>query len=272
MKCPNCGSELRKGLSFCPKCGNSFSQNNNEATSTQINQLVQTKKRISVWKILGILLFPIALTIIIAKSKKMNLIVKIMLVVILWVSVLLVGISNNSENDVSQPKNIEESSAKENTANRTIEKQPSEDSVRYAADDVVNRFISEFNINSAYEITDISKGNIRTKYFGYANGRYLEMINANDAGAKAFCLTINGGQEIADKQSMYEVFKVAIKIFDPSITDEMINAALTEFDTKDVLIENYMIGNDICIAYVPAKELSYGKNSCRIDIYAFNYK
>ena len=146
------------------------------------------------------------------------------------------------------------------------------DTVVYADDEVVNRFISEFNGQSAFEITEISKGNIRTKYFGSANGRYLEMINANDAGAEAFCLTINGGQEDADKQSMYEVFGEAVKVLDPSITDDMIDTAISEFNNKDALIEGYELGDSITITFVPIKELSYGKNSCRIDIYAADYK
>ena len=150
--------------------------------------------------------------------------------------------------------------------------QSAEATVTYAEDEVVNRFIAEFNKNAAYEITDISKGNIRTKYFGYANGRYLEMINANDAGAEAFCLTINGGQEASDKQAMYEVFREAVKILDPSVTDEMIDTALAEFDHKDVLIEGYVLGDSITVTYVPIKELSYGKNSCRIDISAADYR
>ena len=71
---------------------------------------------------------------------------------------------------------------------------------------------------------------------------------------------------------MYEVFKEAVKILDPSIADEMIDSALAEFDNKDVLIEDYTLGDSIIITYVPTKELSYGKNSCRIDISALNYK
>ena len=98
------------------------------------------------------------------------------------------------------------------------------------------------------------------------------MINAIVAGAEAFCLTINGGQEEADKQSMYDVFREAVQVLDPSITDEMIDAAISEFNNKDVLIEGYAVGDSLTITFVPIKELSYGKNSCRIDIYASNYK
>ena len=89
---------------------------------------------------------------------------------------------------------------------------------------------------------------------------------------KTFCLKINGGQEASDKQTMYEVFREAVKILDTSITDEMIDTALAEFDNSDVLIEGYTLGDSITVTYVPTKELSYGKNSCRIDISASNYK
>lgn len=90
------------------------------------------------------------------------------------------------------------------------------------------------------------------------------MINANDAGAEAFCLTINGGQEDSDKQSMYEVFREAVKVLDATITDDMIDAAISEFNNKDVLIEGYVLSDCITITFVPIKELSYGKTSCRI--------
>lgn len=114
MKCPNCGSELRKGLSFCPKCGNVVSQNKQEVVPAQNSQSVQPKKKTSVWKIiLGILFFPIALTIIIAKNKKMKPIMKIVLIVILWIFVLVVGASNSDETPSSNDNNISDSSYEE---------------------------------------------------------------------------------------------------------------------------------------------------------------
>lgn len=247
MKCPYCNSELRRELSFCHKCGNVVFLNQTEELSAPNNQTMQIKKT------------PI--------RKNINPTVRTVLIVVATVLILIDAViiipallSNRSH---AADNTKDEGQSKEKQSKETI---------IYATDDVVNRFISEFNTNSFYEITNISKGNIRTKFFGYANGRYLEMINANSANAKAFCLTINGGQEDTDKQSMYEVFKEAVKILDPSITEGMINTTLTEFDTKNVLIEKYMIGDNICVTYVPTKELSYGKNSCRIDIYAFNYK
>ena len=202
-----------------------------------------------------------------------------------WLLFFVIGMSGNSKTDV--PSQTESVGITETTdalpTDNTITEQPTDSTftndtttedvvLSYAEDQVVNRFISEFNAQSAFEITDISKGNIKTKYFGSANGRYLEMINANDAGAEAFYLTINGGQEDSDKQSMYEVFREAVKVLDSSITDDMIDAAIAEFNNKDVLIEGYVLSDCITITFVPIKELSYGKTSCRIDINASNCK
>ena len=46
---------------------------------------------------------------------------------------------------------------------------------------------------------EITKGNIRTKFFAYANDCYIEMINANDATAECFSISINGGKEITER-------------------------------------------------------------------------
>lgn len=245
-------------------------------------------KKTWLWVLGWICIFPLPLTILLLRKKDMKPAIKYGIIAIAWLLFFVIGMSGNSETDVPQTdtppsynETVQGDQETDNTTDVTID--TTDDSttdtsdtetapIVYAEDEVVNRFITEFNNNSVYEITDISKGNIRTKYFGYANGRYLEMINANGAGAEAFCLTINGGQEASDKQTMYEVFREAVKILEPSITDEMIDTALAEFDNKDVLIEGYVLGDSITVTYIPTKELSYGKTSCRIDISASNYK
>ena len=259
-------------VGVCQNCGYTWNPNATNKGSG---------KKTWLWVLGWICIFPLPLTILLLRKKDMKPAVKYGIIAVAWVLFLIIGMAGNSETDVPQtdtPLSHTESVQGDQTTDNTTENNGTtstdgtEETVIYAEDKVVNRFITEFNQNSAYEITDISKGNIRTKYFGYANGRYLEMINANGAGAEAFCLTINGGQEATDKQTMYEVFREAVKILDPSITDEMIDTALAEFDNKDVLIEGYVLGDSITVTYVPTKELSYGKTSCRIDISASNYK
>ena len=259
-------------IGVCQNCGYTWNPNATNKGSG---------KKTWLWVLGWICIFPLPLTILLLRKKDMKPAVKYGIIAVAWVLFLVIGMAVNSETDVPQtdtPPSYNETVQGDQTAdnltenNDTTSTDGTEDTVIYAEDTVVNRFITEFNQNSAYEITDISKGNIRTKYFGYANGRYLEMINANGAAAEAFSLTINGGQETADKQTMYEVFREAVKVLDPAITDEMIDTALAEFDNRDVLIEGYTIGDGITITYVPIKELSYGKTSCRIDILASNYK
>ena len=258
---------------------------NGKSQSTANSQVKGSKKHTWLWVLGWICIFPVPLTILMLRKKNMKPAVKYGIIAAAWLLFFVIGMSGNGKTDVpSQTESVgiaetmdalptDNPTAKQPTDSTFTNDTTTEDVVlSYAEDQVVDRFISEFNAQSAFEITDISKGNIRTKYFGFANGRYLEMINANGAGAEAFCLTINGGQEDADKQSMYEVFREAVKVLDSSITDDMIDAAISEFNNKDVLIEGYVLSDCITITFVPIKELSYGKTSCRIDINASNYK
>lgn len=255
-------------VGFCRNCGYTWNPCVENNTG---------KRKTWLWVLGWICIFPIPLSILMVRKKSMKPAVRYGIIVVAWLIFLIIAMSGNSEADVpstnvlSQTEN--QTTAEQLTGITSTGNTPIDDAmVFYVEDEVVNRFISEFNEQSTFEITDISKGNIRTKYFGSANGRYLEMINASDAGANAFCLTINGGQEDADKQSMYEVFRESIKVLDSSVTDDMIDDAISEFNNKDVLIEGYALGDSITIAFVPTKELSYGKSSCRIDIYASSYK
>ena len=71
-------------------------------------------------------------------------------------------------------------------------------------------------------MTDISKGNIRTKYFAYANNCYLEMINATDAGAEAFCISYSFGS--LSEEEIYSVFTDCLKTL--GATDEEIEECI----------------------------------------------
>ena len=273
MKCPSCGSETQNN--YCEFCGNELSQSKpNKKT------IKNTGKKIWLWVLGWIFIFPLPLTIILLRKKNIKPIVKYAIIAVAWLVFLTVGLNADNEapvqNDSTTSSYAESSQEDKQNSSSTGSVSTETSSVvkltTYAADEVVNRFINEFNSNSTYEITNIRKGNIRTKYFGYANNRYLEMINANDAGAQAFCLTINGGQTELDKQAMFEVFKESIKILDSSITDDVINDTLTKFNDSEFITSNYRIGKHITVTYIPIVKLSSGISPCRIDISASNYK
>ena len=142
----------------------------------------------------------------------------------------------------------------------------------YAKDSVVNRFITEFNDIPGFDLTDIRQGNIKTKYFAYANECYVEIINANDAYAEVFSVTINGGKEISDRDRMFAVFKQVVKTLDKSVTDAQISSAIEYLESQQYMISNYKISESVIVeTYVPILEVSYNK-ACRIDIISNNYK
>lgn len=143
----------------------------------------------------------------------------------------------------------------------------------YASDDVVNRFIDEFNKYSDFEMSNIAKGNIRTKFFAYANDCYIEMINANTASAKCFSISINGGKETSDRTKILEVATNVIKVLDPSIDDNKIAQTITYLEDEKYIVSDYKITEDVLVeTYVPIVELSYGKSDCRIDIIFYDFK
>ena len=130
----------------------------------------------------------------------------------------------------------------------------------YADDGVANRFISEFNEKTAYEMTDISKGNIRTMFFAYSNDCYIEMINANNAAAECFSISINGGKEISERDKMFNVFAETLKVLDPLLTDDTISEAVQHLKSEQYMVNDYKISDTVTVEnYVPIVELSYEK-------------
>lgn len=151
------------------------------------------------------------------------------------------------------------------------DEQPSQPT--YAEDTVVNHFITEFNNNSGYDFIDIRKGNIKTKYFAYANDCYVEILNANGAYAECFSVSISGGKEASDRDRMFAVFKQVVKTLDNSITDAQINSAIEYLKSQQYMVSDYKISNSVTVeTYMPIVELSYGKSDCRIDVISSNYK
>ena len=177
-------------------------------------------------------------------------------------------------NDNNSSQNITES--KDETSEQTSSEETNESSVEetvYATDEVVNRFIKEFNAGSSFQMSDISKGNIRTKFFAYANNCYIEMINANDAGAECFSVTVNGGKENSERDRMFEVAADVIRTLDPSIPADKITQTIEYLKNEQYMVKDYKVTDNVIVeTYVPIVELSYGKSDCRIDIISKNYK
>ncbi|MBQ6818015.1 MAG: hypothetical protein IJP35_00200 [Clostridia bacterium] len=181
-----------------------------------------------------------------------------------------VGCGTIDENDISSSDDQYNSDtlSKENSVDNSDDNE-----TVYASDKLVNRFINEFNDYSNFEMGEITKGNIRTKFFAYANDCYIEMINANDATAECFSISINGGKEITERDKMFKVATDVIKVLDPTIDDSKIIQVITYLESEEYMVSDYKITDNVIVkTYVPIVELSYGKSDCRIDIISNDYK
>lgn len=142
------------------------------------------------------------------------------------------------------------------------------ESFQYAEDELINKFIKEYNDIAQYQMQDISKGNIRTKYHGNANDCWIEIINATGAAAEAFTISINAGNSDGADEKAFAVFSDMAKVFDQELTDEQISSAITSMENG----EKYNLSDEFTVGYSPSVEVSWGKTDYKIEITAKNYK
>ena len=148
------------------------------------------------------------------------------------------------------------------TVNEPINNEVKE--IEYAEDNLINKFITDFKSSSSYELTDIEKGNINTKYFAYINGQYCEFLNSTESLANCFNITIYGGNEEEDINKIINVYKEVIKTLDSSISESYINDSIIEHIKSPS--NSFKINDSISVKLYPIVELSYGKSKCRIEI------
>lgn len=139
--------------------------------------------------------------------------------------------------------------------------------VEYAKDELINKFINEYNAIAKYQMQDISKGNIRTKYHCKVNGCWIEMINATEAAAEAFTISINSGNSEGADEKAFAVFSDMAKVFDPELTDEKVSSAIALTENG----EKYDLSDEFTVVYSPSVEVSWGKTDYKIEITAKNY-
>lgn len=146
------------------------------------------------------------------------------------------------------------------------------DDKKYVDDEVINKYITVYNSFSTSQISEIKKGNIRTKYSGMISGYLIEMINANETIAGYFGITINGGNTETDLDNIISIYRDSIKTIDSTISDNTIEETIQKIKNSSVMISEYDITENIKINYFPISELSYGKSKCIIEIHAYNFK
>lgn len=141
----------------------------------------------------------------------------------------------------------------------------------YADDIVINNFIRDFKTVSNYEVTNVQKGNIRTKYFVNINGQYCQLLNATDSEANYFEIIINGGNQKDDVDKIVNVYKEVIKTLDSTIMESQINDTVSTYISSQNVSTTFNISDTITVTFYPSVSLSYGNSDCRIEITTTNY-
>lgn len=174
----------------------------------------------------------------------------------------------SSKEETSNTTNVsevqsEETETQEQEAQSTEVVEETEAVMKYFETDViVNNFFVAYNAiaESPIDVTEIEKGNIKTKALVYIDDFSMEVINATDF----LSVSISVDPENEDTK-LLSIFSSCIKAMYPNVTDDEISTAWNAIHETGYMVEDYDF-NGIKITYVPSKELSWGTSALRIDI------
>lgn len=290
MSCPNCSAkmtvDIKNKKATCEHCGTEVliddevkhvqydnpeeagykfekgrqrAQRENMTTTYSNSNTPKKNNMFWLWVLGWICIFPIPLTILMLRKKDMKPAVKYGILAVAWLVYIMIGIAGkNSNSDVT------ENSTAVASTQASIEKESEDESVVYAGDDIVNKFITEYNEQSNYTFTDISKGNIRTKYFAHTNDCYAEILHiANGVSSElGIDVTISGGQTDEETAKLIEVFPYVVKTIVPSVTDEELTNMVDKFKAlTEGKSEHIQLNDDIEITMHQTFMAGYQRDS-----------
>lgn len=182
-------------------------------------------------------------------------------IAIILLLIILLFIGTDAQNEEMNNGNNLENLNISNIATNQKEKNS-----EYADDIVINNFIRDFKTVSSYELTNVQKGNIRTKYFVNINGQYCQLLNATDSEANYFEIIINGGKQKDDVDKIIDVYKEVIKTLDSTIMESQIDDTVSTYISSQNVSTTFNINDKIIVKFYPSISLSYGNSDCRIEI------
>jgi DNA-directed RNA polymerase subunit RPC12/RpoP len=182
------------------------------------------KHSLLLWILMWLLIFPLPITILLKRNKRIKPAVKYGIIAIAWILYLVIVFAGggNKKNEKASSGNSPVESAEATDSSKKGSESGIPEVVYADEDKLINDFITEYNSVSKSPITDVTNGNIRTKYYGSTYGFYCEFLHANDTG-KIF-ITINETNENADAGivGMRDAFHDLVKVIDNSLTDDQI--------------------------------------------------
>lgn len=258
----NAGSAVvHATVGVCHDCGYTWStagqafNTNNKSMSdnTVLNQKPVKKRRTWLWVLGWIFIFPLPLTLILLK-KDMKPAIKYGIIAVAWIVYILIGFTggDTSNTDV------------QDSDSGTVAEQSA-----YSEDEVVNDFINKYNAISDSDFTNITKGNIRTKYYADSYGYYVELLDAADTNK--ICVTISETNENADSgvAGMKDIFRDVIKTIDQNdgndvtYSDEQIDRYFDAMIEQGYLMEDDT-GLGASVTFCPDTDSSRGHIEIRV--------
>ena len=262
-KCPNCDAEYYSVA--CPDCG--YTKNSDSITEVYITRRSEPEKDKKTWLwVLGwLLIFPVPVTILLLRNKKLNKWIKGVIISLAWL-VFIAMITSAPKSNNKQVKTGESQQERATTITESEkESDKKETEFMYASDEVVNKFITAYNKISKSPLEYIEKGNIRTKYFASSYGYSLEILNAADTEKIFVSIYVTANKVEEGVAGMREVFHDIVKVIDPNLSDDEIYVYFDNLVKNEYMVEDDSFGN-IEITYIPEKKLSGGYSRGRIDL------
>lgn len=192
---------------------------------------------------------------------------RVLVIVAALVAAVSLGACSSNAPQVDQT--VEEQQTEQDS---TVEETPEEsqdpaEPAPLADDDVVNEFITAYNAISGSPITEVEDGNIRTKFFAYSYGYYLELLHANDTDKITVTISETNENASAGVAGMRDVFCDVVRTIDPSVTADQASTFLDSLISGGVIADDQQIGT-ARVLFVPDAELSNGHSRGHIEVSA----
>lgn len=285
MKCPKCGNELRKDLSFCPKCGTLVPDVKKTVKSSSVKSADGNvaKKKKPLWLIIvAVLFFPISITYIVVRSKRIKTPIKAAIIIVLWLFVIMVGnmeSAKNSSGNAEMPNNTSSANSEaavteadtSSEVDETTESEGDEDLEGYQ---VIDKFIEKYNAIATTTMNDAVVIDIFDKAAGYYRTEYRTLTNAvakrctvGDAVIDIVCTDeiflgyniriylMTDSVELAE-----EVFEPIVRNVYPEIDDEKMTKA-----KEDLHKDTPSSVDDIVFYYLPSRGEMFMNNVMYAD-------
>ena len=144
---------------------------------------------------------------------------------------------------------------------------------QFSEDEVVEKFVKDYNSKAEHKMTSFSDGNIKQKLFSESNNCSIEMLHPAYTSEYTFIVTVYGGANEEITEDMFEVVPDMIHTLDSSISDEQIEQCIKDLKNKTTMLSDYKLGDDLIIDYYPCIFRDDGSwlSSSRIEISSLGY-